>query len=159
MTFCCYELALDQDIQNRLRSEINEILKKSNGEVTYDSIMEMKYLDMVFNETLRKYPITDTHIRQCAEDFLIPNTNLVIPAGCGIIMPVSGIHNDPNYFENPEKFNPERFSEENIKKIRPHTYIPFCEYHIKLFLKKNYFKIFLILFLIAEGPRMCIGSR
>lgn len=127
MAFCAYELALNEDIQNRLREEIEEVLEKYNGDVTYDSIIEMKYLDMVFNETLRRYPVVDLQIRQCAKDFQIPKTNLVIPSGSAILIPVAGIHNDPNYFENPEKFDPERFTEENVKKIRPHTYIPFCE--------------------------------
>ncbi|KAL7026335.1 hypothetical protein ACKWTF_013868 [Chironomus riparius] len=136
MTFCTYELALNQDIQDRLRNEIEDVLENYNGEVTYDAIAEMKYLDMVLNETLRRYPIIDSHLRKCVKEFKIPNTNLVIPAGVGILIPVVGIHNDEKYYENPEKFDPERFNEENVKNRVPYSYMPF-----------------------SEGPRICIGLR
>nr|ARO50430.1 cytochrome P450 [Chironomus tentans] len=136
MTFSTYELALNQDIQDRLRSEIHEVLEKYNGEVSYDAIKEMKYLDMVFKETLRRYPALDNQNRKSTHDFKIPNSKLIIPAGTNIIIPVHGLHNDERFYENPEKFDPERFSEENIKKRPSFVYIPF-----------------------SEGGRMCIGYR
>ncbi|RZC39785.1 p450 domain containing protein [Asbolus verrucosus] len=51
-------------------------------------------------------------------------------------MPTYAIHRDSQYFPDPERFNPERFSEENKGNIRPYTYLPF-----------------------GSGPRNCIGSR
>lgn len=56
--------------------------------------------------------------------------------GDGIVIPGIAIQNDPKYFPNPEKFDPERFSEDNKDNIQPFTYIPF-----------------------GSGPRNCIGSR
>jgi cytochrome P450 family 6 len=47
MTFCLYELSLHQDIQERLREEIDVVLKKHDGKITYESIQEMEYLDKV----------------------------------------------------------------------------------------------------------------
>jgi cytochrome P450 family 6 len=47
MTFCLYELALNPDIQYRLRNEIDTVLKKHGGSVTYDGIQEMIYLDKI----------------------------------------------------------------------------------------------------------------
>jgi cytochrome P450 family 6 len=49
MTFCLYELALNPDIQDRLRNEIDTVLKKYGGSVTYEGIQEMKYLDKVIS--------------------------------------------------------------------------------------------------------------
>lgn len=104
-----------------------EVLAKYNGEVTYDGIMEMKYLEMVFNETLRKYPIVDIHNRKATKDFKIPNTNFVIPEGMPIMIPTYSIHNDERFFPNPDKFDPERFNDENINNIKPFTFMPFSE--------------------------------
>lgn len=46
ITFTLYELALNQDIQDRLRDEINENLE-NDGNITYEKLMEMKYLDII----------------------------------------------------------------------------------------------------------------
>ncbi|CAG2061241.1 unnamed protein product, partial [Timema podura] len=46
-TFTLYELALNPDIQNKLRHEIITVLEKHDRKVTYDAMMEMNYLDMV----------------------------------------------------------------------------------------------------------------
>jgi len=47
MSYALYELALHPEIQNRLRAEIMQVLNKHNGQLTYDGIEEMAYLDMV----------------------------------------------------------------------------------------------------------------
>jgi cytochrome P450 family 6 len=47
LSFALYELALHPEIQQRLREEILQVLNKHNGELTYDGIQEMSYLDRV----------------------------------------------------------------------------------------------------------------
>jgi cytochrome P450 family 6 len=47
MTFCMYELSLHQDIQERVREEIDVVLKKHDGKITYEAIQDMEYLDKV----------------------------------------------------------------------------------------------------------------
>ena len=47
ISYTLYELALHPEIQNRLRAEIMQVLNRHNGQVTYDGIQEMAYLDMV----------------------------------------------------------------------------------------------------------------
>ncbi|KAL7026331.1 hypothetical protein ACKWTF_013864 [Chironomus riparius] len=136
LTFCSYELALNQDIQNRLRMEIDEVLKKHKEEVTYDSIAEIKYLSKVINETMRKYPIFDTGMRQSSRDFKIPNSDLVIPGKTMIMIPTIGLHYDDRFYKNPDKFDPERFNEEHVQNRNPFAFIPF-----------------------SDGPRNCIGLR
>lgn len=94
-----------------------------------------KYLDMVVNESLRKYPPAFI-MRRCTKDFSIPDSDLIIPEGTQININVFSFHRDPNYFPMPEKFDPERFSPENVTRIIPFTYLPF-----------------------GDGPRKCIGGR
>lgn len=47
MCFMAYELAVNQDVQQKLREEIEDVNQKYNGKITYDILTEMKYLDMV----------------------------------------------------------------------------------------------------------------
>lgn len=49
----------------------------------------------------------------------------VIEKGKNFYIPIYGIHHDDRYYENPEKFDPERFNEENRRNIDPDTYLPF----------------------------------
>jgi cytochrome P450 family 9 len=49
LLFVAYELALNPEIQEKLRNEIEESLEETNGEFTYDALHKMKYLDMVIN--------------------------------------------------------------------------------------------------------------
>ena len=70
MTFCLYELSLHQDIQDRLREEIDVVLQKHDGKLTYEGIQEMEYLDKVvsgrtvFEEYYERwtYPIEYRHV-------------------------------------------------------------------------------------------------
>lgn len=47
ISFTAYELAINPDIQERLRREVRATLKESEGKVTHEMIMDMKYMDMV----------------------------------------------------------------------------------------------------------------
>jgi cytochrome P450 family 6 len=47
MTFCLYELARNPDIQERVRNEIDTVLNNHDGNITYEAISEMVYLDKV----------------------------------------------------------------------------------------------------------------
>lgn len=49
LTFCFYELAMNPDIQQRAREEIQEVIERNHGEVTYESLAEMTYLEQVIN--------------------------------------------------------------------------------------------------------------
>ncbi|KAG6804563.1 cytochrome P450 6k1 [Apis mellifera caucasica] len=135
VTFCLYELAKNQDIQNKVREEIQTMIKK-NGDLTYNALNDMNYLHKVISETLRKYPPVVILNRICTNDVKLSTTDFCIPKGTCIAIPVFGLHRDSNIFPNPEKFDPERFSEENIKTRHPYVYLPF-----------------------GEGPRICIGLR
>lgn len=60
MSFGLYELALQPVIQTKLREEIKETLLASNGEITYDNVNGMVYLNMIvqgnmFNISFQKW--------------------------------------------------------------------------------------------------------
>ncbi|XP_049865292.1 cytochrome P450 6B5-like [Pectinophora gossypiella] len=136
LSFLLYELTKNPGIQEKLLEEVDEALKKSGGNITYDVLMDLPYLTQVFDETLRKYPIVDPLQRCAVDDYKIPGTDLTIKKGEIVFVSVSGIHNDEKYYPNPEKFDPERFSAENSRDRHSCAYIPF-----------------------GTGPRNCIGMR
>ncbi|KAK4878094.1 hypothetical protein RN001_010600 [Aquatica leii] len=136
MSFALYELSENPDVQEQVREEINSFYDNHDGNITYENIKEMTYLNQVIEETLRKYPPLPMLNRKCVSNYKVPNCNLTIEKGTNVIIPLCGLHYDPEYFPNPEKFDPERFSSENKKNIIPFSYMPF-----------------------GEGPRLCIGMR
>lgn len=60
---------------------------------------------------LGKYPIVPLLFRVCNEDFRLPDSNLVVPKGTEMMIPVLGIHRNPEIYDNPMEFRPERFLE------------------------------------------------
>jgi hypothetical protein len=93
----------------------------------------------MFTETLMKYPIIPFLERMCYSEYKLPapagNRTVALPAGTGVYIPVLALHYDPTYFPEPQKFDPDRFTEENKHSQPKYTYLPF-----------------------GEGPRMCIGK-
>ncbi|XP_063127920.1 cytochrome P450 3A2-like isoform X2 [Rattus norvegicus] len=101
---------------------------------TYDTVMEMEYLDMVLNETPRLYPIGYRLERVCKKDIKLDG--VFIPKGSVVMIPFYTLQHDPQHWPEPEEFLPERFSKENKGSIDPYVYLPF-----------------------GNGPRNCIGMR
>ncbi|KAF5291524.1 hypothetical protein FQR65_LT01837 [Abscondita terminalis] len=141
LSFVAYELALNPDVQKRLQNEIDETLNECNGKLSYEALHKMKYMDMVVSETLRMWPPGFILDRLCVKDYVIEPINswekrLVVEKGVVLQIPVVGIHRDVRYFSEPDKFDPERFSDENKHEIPHFAYLPF-----------------------GSGPRNCIASR
>ncbi|XP_028644431.1 cytochrome P450 3A25 isoform X2 [Grammomys surdaster] len=67
ISFIMYELATRPDVQKKLQDEIDRALP-NKAPVTYDALMDMEYLDMVVNESLRLYPIASRLERVSKKD-------------------------------------------------------------------------------------------
>jgi cytochrome P450 family 6 len=124
MALCLYELSKDQSLQQKVQNEIDKVLEKRK-KIDFDMMSDLKYLECCIDETLRKYPPAPFLIRECGKSYHIPDSNLVVEKGTPLIISTFGLHRDPDYFPNPETFDPERFIEGNIDKIQPFTYLPF----------------------------------
>ena len=141
MCFVAHELAMNPEIQEKLREEVDTFINNEESDVSYETLSQMKYMDMVISETLRKYPPTPAIDRECVKKFTLPkpteeSREYTAEPKTLIWIPTYALHHDPQYFSDPEKFDPERFSEENKRKINPYTYLPF-----------------------GVGPRKCLGNR
>lgn len=88
------------------------------------------------SESLRKYPPLGGLTRVVTKDYECAEAKLVLREGLSILIPIHGIHHDPEIYDQPEEFRPERFSPEEIKKRPNCSFLPF-----------------------GDGPRHCIGLR
>lgn len=69
-------------------------------------------------------------------NYKIPDSNMMIEKGISVVIPVYAIHHDPEYYPDPETYDPERFSPDETKKRHPMAWLAF-----------------------GEGPRNCIAMR
>ncbi|XP_049938377.1 probable cytochrome P450 6a13 [Schistocerca serialis cubense] len=139
MSYLLYELALHPDIQQRLRRELQEAVNKHGGQLGYDVINEASYLDMVVSESLRLHTPFAPLEKICTAPYNLtaPTGQTVsISPGTAVVLPISSIHADPQYFPNPHVFDPERFSPDNKDRTAKLAYMAF-----------------------GAGPRACIGQR
>lgn len=85
------------------------------------------------------HPAFGTVARKCMKDYKIPNSNLVIPVGTSIIIPVAAIHLDKTYYDQPNQFIPERFDDKQIadKTFIDMPYLPFGEGDLYRFHSRN----------------------
>lgn len=87
-----------------------------------------------FIEALRKYPPVPNLTRKAVKPYKLPNSDFTLNKGLQVVIPVYAIHNDPEYWPEPEKFIPERFTEDEKHNRPQYAYLPF-----------------------GAGPRLCIG--
>ncbi|KAK2164743.1 hypothetical protein LSH36_59g01037 [Paralvinella palmiformis] len=133
--YATYLLAMNPDKQTKLIDEI-DATHPPGTEVTYDSIKNMSYMNMVVCETLRLYPVAARAVnRQCFSPCKI--NDLDIPEGMAVHVDVWSIHYDKKLWgEDADKFVPERFSPEEAAERHPMAWLPF-----------------------GAGPKNCVGQR
>jgi cytochrome P450 len=85
----------------------------------------VKFNDGSIAETLRKYPPVDNLLRIANNDYQIPDSKLIIEKDTLVFIPAYAIQHDADIFEDPEKFDPERFSDENKPKMNPMAFLSF----------------------------------
>lgn len=125
VTYVMYELARHPDVQEKLRGEITSVLEKYDGKLSYEALKEMKYLNMVFDEILRMYPLTSGLIRNTTKDIKLDGVNVTVKKGTVVAVSPYAIHHDERYYPEPEKFDPERFSPENVRDRHSCAFLPF----------------------------------
>lgn len=135
-----YELSKHPELQERVRIEIRDALKRHGGRATFEMISsksEMKLLHASINETLRIYPPLPFLDRVCTKPegySLKPYSDYTIPYGMPILVPNFALARDEKYFPDPLKYDPERT--DNDENIAAYCLLPF-----------------------GAGPRNCIGER
>ncbi|KAL6976071.1 hypothetical protein U1Q18_024865 [Sarracenia purpurea var. burkii] len=108
----------------KAQSKVRQVFDK-NGNVHESGLHELKYLNLIIKETLRVHPAAPLSVPRESSDQCMIN-GYEIPAKTKVIINVWAIGRDPRYWNEPEKFNPERFLDSAIDfKGRDFEYIPF----------------------------------
>lgn len=134
LAFTAYYLAHHPDIQDKLLREIDDAVKSRGDESTYQFVQSLEYLERVLSEVLRLATVGYVNIRECMETCEIGGVEF--PAGVGVSIPAFVIHRNADYWPEPEKFDPDRFLPELVRKRPAFSYMPF-----------------------GLGPKQCLGIR
>lgn len=96
LSYTLYELAKNPDVQERLYAEICETLAKNNGDLTFEALSGLKYLENVFSESLRVHSPGMFLAKQCTSDYTLPsignNPPVTIKPGTSVLIPVRALH-------------------------------------------------------------------
>ncbi len=131
LSWSLYLLGQMDDQREKILSEIDQLPDAHS--VTFDDLKNLGSLRRFIDEVMRLYPPGPIMSRQTIRDDEIDG--IVIPKGCLVEMNVWQTHRHPDFWNDPEHFNPDRFLPENIRGRHKHAYLPF-----------------------GSGPRTCIGK-
>lgn len=111
LTWALYELAQSPEVMQKAQEEIDRVI--GDRRPTVEDIRELHYIRRVAAESLRMYPEPPLLIRRALKDDILPKGSgtfqPVIPRGADIFIAIYNIHRSAEYWENPDKFDPDRF--------------------------------------------------
>ena len=121
LAWTLYLLGRHADITKRLQDEIDTVV--DDDLLTYRAVSRLKYLDQVLKESLRLYPPIHAGMRIAATDLTFQGYH--ISAGTRVMYSIYLSHRQAEYWPEPNKFDPERFTPEQNRIRTPLTYVPF----------------------------------
>lgn len=132
MSWIFYLLATHPEVEQKLHEELEAVL---GGRLpTAEDVPALVYANHIVQETLRLYPAAWTINREVAEQVEIGGH--VYEPGDTLMISQYVMHRDPRYYDEPDRFMPERFAGDLLKRIPAFAYFPF-----------------------GGGPRICIGNN
>ena len=131
LSWTWYLLAQNPEVEQKLCAELRHVLNgRSPGP---GDLSELRYTELVVKESMRLYPPVWALVRNPIKDCEIGGYR--VPAGATVMMSPWVMHRDPQHYDEPERFNPDRWLDERTMAAPKFTYFPF-----------------------GGGPRSCIGS-
>jgi cytochrome P450 len=131
LVWAFYEISRHKEVETKLLEELQRVLNGRSP--TLEDLPKLEYTRMVLEETMRIYPPTMALARTSIEDDEVDAH--AIPKGSSVAVFICGLHHDPEYWPEPERFDPERFAPSAVQLRDRFAYIPF-----------------------SAGPRQCIGN-
>jgi cytochrome P450 len=127
-----YFLCQQPETYAKVQQEVQQALQGRRA--TFDDLAQLPLCLQVFKEAMRLYPPAAAIFREALEETIIGGYR--VPKGANILISPYALHRKPEYFPQPEVFDPERFSPEREKQLPRYAYIPF-----------------------GAGARVCIGNH
>ena len=131
LTWSWYLLAMHPELQARFHEEIDQVL--GGRSPTLSDLSKLNLTEQIFTESMRLYPPIWRTGRVTLEPFDLNGYR--IPMGAMMCMPQIITHRDPRWFENPDQFQPDRWTTEFRDQLHRFAYYPF-----------------------GGGPHLCIGE-
>ncbi|CAH2068447.1 unnamed protein product, partial [Iphiclides podalirius] len=136
LSYCLHELANYPKEQEKLYNEVNQALQNSENQfLSFEELLNLKFLSSCINETMRKYPPVAYLDRICNHRYKL-NDSITIEKGTPVFINVLAIHYNKDIYPEPLKWLPERMNCSSDSDNLNFTFLPF-----------------------GEGPRFCIGKR
>jgi len=132
MTAAWYALASNPEVSERLHDELDDVL--GEGYPTLEDLHNLPYTLQVIKEVLRMYPPAPVYVRDAVGDDNLDGYE--IPAGSAVMLSPYFTHRHPDFWDNPQQFDPNRWTPEREAARHAYAYHPF-----------------------AVGQRICIGNN
>lgn len=122
LTWTYYLLSENPTTETRLQEELHSIFGNRTT-ITVDDVPRLEFTEKILTESMRLYPPAWALGRQVIDDYKVGG--YTIPKGSIILMSQYVMHRDPRYFPEPNRFYPERWTEEFKKQLPRFSYFPF----------------------------------
>lgn len=123
--YMAYMLATNPHVQDKLKKEVKEVLG-DRTEVTSEDIKKLEYCSNVMKETLRLYTVIPFVNRTTSDDVKLRDADIELPKDTTCLIPLCLLNRDPDVWENPNDFNPDRFNDLKIgDNSAKHGFLPF----------------------------------
>jgi len=133
LTYAFHQIGQRPDVLERLHEEVDAVLDEGEAPGMSD-LRDLSYTEQVLKETMRVLPPVYTLFRQPNVDVRLSGYR--VPADSLLMVPQWVLHRHPDYWEDPETFDPDRWTPERVRERHPYAYFPF-----------------------GAGPRSCIGRQ
>ena len=131
LNWAWYLLSQNPAEEKKLHDEVDKVV---SGDIpTFEEVGQLQFSRQVIEEALRLYPPVWLYSRTAIADDVVGGYD--VPAGTNIFFTPYYLHRHPDYWDEPEKFMPDRFAPDEVKKRHKFVFIPF-----------------------SAGPRRCIGD-
>ncbi|MGN6723116.1 MAG: cytochrome P450 [Marmoricola sp.] len=131
LTYSLWQLGLHPEIQDRVAAEVRALGERP---LTVEDAASLGYTSQVLHEALRLCPPAAGVGRMAMRDVIIDG--YLVPEGSNIVVGIYAVHRDPELWESPTTFDPDRFAAERRHTVERWQYLPF-----------------------GAGPRSCIGDH